>query len=140
MLELAMRVAGALMIALALVHPYFARRLRWQEELTKVDLLTRQVFFVHMLFLCLVLFWMGMMALWMPELLLSPAPLPLLVTGGIAIFWATRLVVQWAVYRPELWRGKPFETKVHWAFTFLWSYFTAVFGVATWEIWKGLAQ
>lgn len=137
-LELFIRLAGLVMIILSLAHVFYGRRLGWNEELSKVNLLTRQVFYVHMFFVCLTLIWMGAVALVFPTLLLAPSTLAFLVNSGIALFWLARLLIQWFGYSPLLWRGKVFETRVHWLFTILWSYLTLVFGWATWAQWTSL--
>jgi hypothetical protein len=37
------------------------------------------------------------------------------------------------VYKPELWRGKRFETRVHVLFGFLWAYLAVSFGAGAWR-------
>lgn len=46
---------------------------------------------------------------------------------GLFIFWGLRLLFQFFVYSPELWRGKTFETLIHILFSVLWCYFSVVF-------------
>jgi hypothetical protein len=46
-----------------------------------------------------------------------------------------RLGFQIFVYDAALWRGKKFETCMHWLFTALWLYLVVVFG---WVLWRQL--
>jgi len=42
------------------------------------------------------------------------------------------LWMQWFLYDRELWRGKPFETIMHFSFTALWIALTVTFSAALW--------
>jgi hypothetical protein len=44
-------------------------------------------------------------------------------------FWLVRLYVQFFGYSSQTWKGKPFETMVHYVFIALWSYLSMVFGL-----------
>jgi hypothetical protein len=129
-LESLLRLAGALQIALAALHLAFPKRFEWKEELARLSLLNRQIFLVHTLFVCFVLLLFGSLSLLAPHLLLDATPLARFVLGGIAAFWALRLVVQWCVYDSSLWRGDRFNTLMHALFTMLWAYLAAVYGGA----------
>jgi hypothetical protein len=128
-LESHLRAAGALQIALAAAHLAFPRRFNWGQELARLSLLNRQMFLVHTFFICVVLVLMGGLSLFAAEALLEATALSRLVLGGFAAFWGLRLVVQWLVYDPTLWRGDRFNTMVHVVFSVLWAYLTAVYGV-----------
>jgi hypothetical protein len=129
-IELHLRIAGALQILLALLHFDFPRRLGWRDDLERVSLLTRQVFEVHMLFVCVVLVMFGALSLFATGALLAASPLSPLVLGGIAAFWSLRLYCQWFVYDRRLWRGMPSRTVVHVFFSLLWLYLATVYAVA----------
>ena len=58
---------------------------------------------------------------------LEPTPLSQFVFTGFALFWLARLLSQFFIYDRGLWRGKPFETIMHVAFSCLWLYLTVVF-------------
>lgn len=135
MLEAALRIAGASLIGLAIVHVFFPKRFGWQEDFAKVSLLNRQIFYVHCVFICITLTLMGLLCLVWPGALLQPSPLGLLVAGGLAIFWFCRLLAQWFVYDAEIWRGKRFETLMHAFFSGVWTFYTAVFGLVWWGQW-----
>jgi hypothetical protein len=126
-LELHLRLAGALQIALAALHLAFPSHLRWKEELPRLSLLNRQIFVVHTIFICFVLVLMGALSLLAPDALLEPTRLSRLVLGGFAAFWALRLVFQWCLYDRQLWRGNTKNTVIHFVFTIAWTYFASVY-------------
>jgi hypothetical protein len=127
-----LRIVGCMLLALAGMHVFLPGRLNWNEELRHVSLLNRQIFLVHTFFIALVLTMMGVLSLFCGGLLLAGSPLSHVVLGGLALFWITRLVVQWFVYDKTLWRGDRFNTRVHLLFSALWAYFSAVYGAALW--------
>jgi hypothetical protein len=52
------------------------------------------------------------------------------VLHGIAAIWALLLYCQWFVYDPSLRRGQRERTVIHFEFTGLWAYLTAVYALA----------
>ena len=125
--EFHLRLAGALQLALAALHPYFPRRFDWEHELPRLSLLNRQMFAVHTFFIAVVLLMFGALSLFAPAALLQPTSLSRLVLGGLAAFWAARVLVQWFVYDSRLWRGNAFNTRVHVLFSALYLYLSAVY-------------
>jgi hypothetical protein len=129
---LPVRIAGACLLALAVLNIFVPGRFGWKEELSRVSLLNRQIFRVHAFFIILCIVLMGALSLCFAPALLAPSPLSRLVLGGLSLFWLVRLFCQWFVYDPSLWRGNRFNTFMHCFFTLLWSYFAAVYGIACW--------
>jgi hypothetical protein len=112
--ELHLRIVGVLLLALTAMNLCIVpRRFGWKQEMARLSLLNRQIFQVHAGFICVVLVMMAV----------------LLGLGG---FWFVRLLTQWLVYSPQVWRGHRFNTVMHGAFTGLWTYFTGVFAWALW--------
>jgi hypothetical protein len=129
-LSVHLRIVGVTLWALCLAHLLFPRRFGWKDELGRLSLLNRQIFLVHVFFICLTLAMMGTLALVFPAALLERTRLARSVLAGLTIFWATRLVFQWLVYDRALWRGHRFNTAMHIVFTVLWSYYTVIFAAA----------
>ena len=127
MLTVHLQAAGFLLLVLALGHGPIARRFLWREEAQRLSAFNRQAFLVHAFFIALIVGFMGALALFWPAALVTPSALGLPVTGGLTIFWAVRLYVQWFVYDSALWRGKRFESLVHGLFTVFWLYLTVLF-------------
>ena len=46
---------------------------------------------------------------------------------GYGVFWLARLLIQFFGYSAELWRGKRFESCVHFLFIGFWSYLSTIF-------------
>jgi hypothetical protein len=129
-----LQIAGILQLALSLAHFGFARHFGWREELQRVSLLTRQIFWVHTGFLMLVLAGFGGISLFCADELLAHSSLSRVVLGGLSLFWVARLYCQFFVYRPELWRGNTVHTAAHVLFTLLWTFLTAVYTTALWGL------
>ena len=129
-METHLKIAGALMVALAFLHFVFPRRFNWKDELSGLSLLNRQLMYVHTFFIALVVLLMGVFCLCSPVEIVR-TKLGKQVAFGLFVFWISRLAFQFFVYSPALWRGKRFETTVHILFALLWSYFSAVFLLIT---------
>lgn len=126
-LLLHLRVAGSLLLLLAALHFFMPARFHWKEELARLSLLNRQIFWVHTFFVALVLAMMGALSAFGAPALLQRSALSRFVLAGFALFWLLRLGFQWFVYDRALWRGQRFNTAVHVLFTALWTYLTAVY-------------
>ena len=125
-----LRLGGCFLIGLFVLNFFVPRKFNWREELPRLSLLNRRIFQVHAIFIALILLMMGLLMLTMPQALVAPQPLARAVCGGLALFWLVRLWMQWFLYDAELWRGKTFETAMHFAFTGLWLFLTATLSAA----------
>lgn len=132
-LTLHLKLAGALLLLLAFAHLFFPRYFRWKEDLAKLTLLNRQMFYVHCFFIVLVLVLFGLLSLFYTAALLSPGPLPKAVLTGFVVFWSVRLFIQFFVYDSKLWKGDSFNTRIHILFSALWAYYVAVYACALWQ-------
>lgn len=130
-MELNLKIIGVLQIGLALLHAFFPRHFRWKEELSGLSLLSRQIMYVHTLFIALMIFLMGVLCVTSTDELIS-IPLGRRVCLGLALFWITRLLIQFFGYSSELWKGKVFETAMHVTFTILWIYLTGSYAAVWW--------
>jgi hypothetical protein len=118
---------GSSMVVLAIIHVVFPKRFKWDEELKKLSLINRQLMEVHTFFIALVVMLNGLLLLTCAEQLVDQSRLARAVVIGLVIFWGCRLGFQFFVYRPELWKGKRFETVMHIFFSVLWTYYVATF-------------
>ncbi len=132
-LELHLKFAGALLILLGLSHAFFGRRFKWKEELERLSLLNRQIFYVHAFFIALVVVMLGVLALFYTQTLIEKTALARVVLSGITLFWACRLWIQFFGYDASLWKGDRFNTAVHLIFSLMWTYFIGVFSWALWQ-------
>ena len=127
LLPVFLRIAGAGLLLLAIIHIPLGKALNWKEELQRLSLVNATIFRVHDFFVCMVVVIMGLPCLIQPAIFLQPTAAGAWLAWSFAVFWFVRLYCQWFVYKPELWRGKRMETAVHWCFTFLWIALTGVF-------------
>lgn len=127
-LELVLRVAGLLLLVLAVAHVFIAKHFQWRQESERLSPFNAQMLLVHAFFIALVVGMMGALALVWPETLATPSALGKPVTAGLTVFWTIRLYFQWFVYDHSLWRGKRFETGMHLLFTAFWIFLIVLFG------------
>jgi hypothetical protein len=128
-----LQIIGCLMASLVAIGFVVPRRYRWEDEMQHLSLLNRQIFRVHNAFIMLLLALFAALLLTSADALLEPSRLARAMLLGLTAFWGMRLWMQFFYYSPRLWRGKVFETVVHIVFSFIWFYFTAVFGTLLWR-------
>ena len=131
-METQLKLIGALLVLLALLHAGFPRYFDWASELRPLRLINRQMLYVHTLFVALVVLLMGLLCLSCAAELLH-THLGHVVALGLGLFWLVRLLVQFFGYSAALWRGRRFETTVHVVFSLLWTYLTVVFLAVYWQ-------
>ncbi len=90
---------GTLIASAAVPHV-----LDWKGELRKLDGLSRQLIWVHGLFIVLTIIGFGMLTSFFSSDLAAGTPLARAVCGFIAFFWGARLLVQFFIFdaRPFL--------------------------------------
>jgi hypothetical protein len=127
-----LRIVGAVMALLVVMHAFVPGRLRWREELARLSTINRQIFKVHTMFIVLLLALFAVLFTAYAEALLEPGPLSRAVLTGLTVFWTLRLLTQWFVYSPEVWRGNRFNTVVHAVISMVWIYVAGVCAAALW--------
>jgi len=125
-MEIHLKITGVILILLASLHLIFPRYFKWKIELADVSLINKQLMYVHTFFIGLVVLLMGIFCFWSATDIVN-TKLGRQLSFGLFIFWATRLMFQFFVYSPQLWKGKRFESSLHVLFSCLWMYFTVVF-------------
>ena len=135
MLTLMLRIAGAGLILLAVLHIPIGRHLKWREDAARLTPANASIFQVHTIFICIVLVMMGLPCLFDPRVFLEKSHAGAWLAWSFAGFWAIRLYVQWFVYQADLWRGKRMETFMHWWFTLVWTALAALFAACgSWQM------
>jgi len=129
LLPIFLRIAGAGLILLAILHIPIVRVLKWREDAARMAPANAAIFYVHAFFICVVLVMMGLPCLLDPQVFLEHSRAAKWLCWSFAIFWMIRLYFQFFVYRAELWRGKRMETALHWWFTCVWLFLVGLFGV-----------
>ena len=129
-MEIQIKITGILLILLASIHLVFPKYFNWKKEMDSLSLVNRQMMYVHTFFIALMVLLMGALCLSSATELYQTA-LGKKISLGLALFWGTRLVIQFVGYSPKLWKGKRFETIIHVLFSFLWAYLTGLFFMAS---------
>lgn len=124
-----LNITGLLLIALALMHVFFPKYFNWKEQLSTLSIINRQMMYVHSFFIAFVVMLMGLLCLTSASDLLSTA-LGKRISLWLGIFWTIRLLIQFFGYSSQNWKGKSFETTVHFLLSLLWIYFSTVFYLA----------
>jgi hypothetical protein len=127
LLAILLRIAGAGLLLLAVLHIPIGRQLGWKEDCKRLTPTNEAVFHVHTFFICLTVVMMALPCLLDPAIFLVPSRAGAWISWSFAAFWGCRLYFQWFVYPAALWRGKRLETRVHILFTVIWLALTAVF-------------
>jgi hypothetical protein len=127
-----LHIVGLAMAILVPINIYVPQRFHWRDEMARLSLLNRQIFQAHAAFLVLTLGLFSALLLTCGEALLEPTRLSRAVLIGLTAFWTLRMVMQWAFYSPDIWRGHRFNTAMHYLFSTLWIYVSAVFAAALW--------
>jgi SAM-dependent methyltransferase len=95
--------------------------------------ITPQIVTAHNVFLILTLALLAMLLIVSGDTLLEPTRLGRAVLIGLTLVWGLRMLMQWWFYSPTLWRGHRLNTRVHYLFSAVWVYVTAVFAAALWR-------
>jgi hypothetical protein len=125
------RVGGLLHFAILIAGALTPQVLNWRTELRKLHPMSRHIIWVHGLFIILTIIGFGTIALVnAPALAAGTTGLARTICGFIAIFWSTRLALQFAVFDP----GPLLSTRVlkfgYHGLTFVFLYFGITFGLA----------
>lgn len=111
-----LKFAGFALIILGISHAWFEKLFDWRAETARLSRFNQQVVYVHNFFIGLICVMMGAVALFGTRALIEPTFAGSWLCGGLVIFWACRLVIQFAFYDAKLRRGKVFETTMHFVF------------------------
>lgn len=125
-MEIHLKIIGVLLIVLALVHVFFPKYFQWRKQLISLSLINRQMMIVHTFFIAFTVFLMGLLCVTSSEEIVNTS-LGKKIAIGLAIFWTVRFFIQLFVYSPQLWKGKRFETFMHFLFSILWIYISVIF-------------
>lgn len=134
-LSMNLRIVGVLLVLLGMSHAFFNRYFGWERELADVSLLTRQMFFVHSFFIALGVVLGGAGSFLCADALLRPGSLSRTLLASMTVFWLCRLLAQFFAYDARIWKGDRFRTVMHAAFSVLWIYVTATYGIALATVW-----
>ena len=96
-MEIQLKIIGALLILLALIHFIFPKYFHWDKELSSLSLVNRQMMQIHTLFIALTLLLMGILCINSSNELIT-TNLGKRVSLGFGIFWGIRFFIQFIGY------------------------------------------
>jgi len=128
-----LQIVGLLLMVLGGANVVLPRHFGWKQDLAAVPMLTRRVFWVHLVFLILTLEMFGCLTYFYAGDLLRAGSLGAAILLGMALFWWTRFFFQWFVYDRELWVGNSVRTRIHYGVSLFWLYLAGTYTAAGWR-------
>jgi hypothetical protein len=126
-LEGLIRFGGALHLSLLIAGALAMRVLAWRRELRRLCDLSRHMIWTHAAFVVMTIVAFGVISLFNAGLLSAGGQLARWFCGFVAVFWGSRLVVQFFVFdaRPHL--TNRFLAVGYHTLTLVFAYLTAVY-------------
>ena len=121
-------VAGGVQAAVVLVNFLLPRRLKVRENLATVPNFLRQIFYVHWIYIVLIVGMFSAICLAFPRELAGGSALGRFLSAFIGGFWLLRLVLQWFYYDSRV-RGENRVLDALYVFSLV--VLAAIFGWAT---------
>ena len=129
-LEIFLRLAGALQLAILVASASVPRVFDWRRNLAPLHPFLRRLFFVYGAFIVLVIVGFGTLTLRHAGAIASGEPLARAISGFIAIFWFARLIVQLLVFDCRQFLTNWFLRAGYHGLTLAFIYLTAVYAWA----------
>jgi hypothetical protein len=128
MMKTLLEIVGGLQLAIAMLNLFLIPLLKWKEELSRVPMLLREVFQVHLWFISITLTIFGVITCrFANELAMGNNPLGHWLAAAIGFFWMIRTILQVTYYSSSHWRGQFGRTVVHVACLLIYGGFASVY-------------
>src|SRR5437667_6165818 len=134
-IELMLIIAGILHLAITSAGITMTRVLDWRKNLAPLCGLTRHVIWTHALFVLMTIIAFGIISLAFPAALSSGAPLARGVCAFIAMFWTTRLLVQFFIFDATPFLSTATLRLGYHGLTVVFAYFTITYSMAALVPW-----
>jgi hypothetical protein len=129
-LELLIFIGGILHFGILVASATVPRALDWKASLNKLDGLSRQLVWVHGVFIVLVIIGFGSLSVLCAHDLVTGTRLARAVCLFIALFWAARLIVQFFVFDAKPYLKTAFLKAGYHGLTVVFMYHTIVYSLA----------
>jgi len=93
-IDILLRIAGLAQLTLVAGSFAIPRVLNWRNELVKVQPLIKQMFWTYAAYILIINLCLGLLSLLYYKELLNGSTLSLLVSGFIALYWISRVLIQ----------------------------------------------
>jgi len=97
-LPFAIRAAGFVQLAIAGSSLLIPKMLGWRQDVARLQPLTARVFWTYAGYIFSTNVAFGLLSALMPARLAEHSPLAIAVTGFMAVYWLSRLVIQFAFF------------------------------------------
>jgi UDP-N-acetylmuramyl pentapeptide phosphotransferase/UDP-N-acetylglucosamine-1-phosphate transferase len=121
------QVAGAVQLAIGLANLPLASRLQYRKNLTGASAIVREVFYVHAVYIVLVVLGFAALSLLFADDLVSGRPLGRFLSAFLAVFWLLRVPIQLFYYPIEIRRQNRLADVI---FIVAFAFLAVVFGLA----------
>lgn len=91
-------LAGLAQIVLVLGSFAIPKILNWRTELNKVQPLIKQIFWIYAAYILIINLCFGLISCFDANELINGSKLAMLITGFIAVYWISRLVIQFTYF------------------------------------------
>lgn len=125
-----LRIGGVMHFGILIASALTPQVLDWRNELRKLHPLTRQLVWVHGVFIVLTIVALGAIATINAPLLALGGLLARCICGFVAIFWLARLSLQFALFDPKPFLTKPILKVGYHGLTFVFAYLAITFAWA----------
>src|SRR3954447_26977464 len=98
LLPVAIRIAGFVQLAIAASSLFIPRVLGWRRDVARLQPLTARVFWTYAGYIFSTNVAFGLLSALMPARLAEHSPLAIAVTAFMAMYWLSRLVIQFAFF------------------------------------------
>lgn len=107
MFKTALILAGIAQLGIAVSSLLIPKMLNWREDTAQLKPLTRQVFWTYACYILGIHIAFGLLAVLAPASLMDGSLLARAVCGFTAVYWLTRLTLQFAVFDRSVAAGRP---------------------------------
>src|SRR6266496_561496 len=136
-LPLLLQIVATLQLGVAVLNLFLIRLLHWREDLSRMPLLLREVFQVHVWFISITLAIFGVLTCrFAAEIATGQNVVAQWLAAGIGLFWGIRTVLQLTFYSSAHWRGQSGRTLAHVALLLVYGGFAALY---LWAAFAGAA-
>jgi hypothetical protein len=128
-MELLILIGGILHFGILCASALVPRVLNWKTSLKNLDALSRQLIWVHGVFIVLVIIGFGLLSLLFAAELATGSALARGVCLFISLFWAARLVVQFFIFDAKPYLTTAFLKAGYYGLTLVFAYQTLAYSV-----------
>jgi hypothetical protein len=126
-LKVALVTAGVLHLVPLSAGLTVPRVLRLNRELNKLEALTRQLIWVHGVFIVVTIVAFGLITVTAADSMLQGTPLAVGIAAFIGLFWLLRLLIQLFYFDARPWLTNSFRTVGYKSLTFVFGFFSVVY-------------